>query len=300
MENVFKEIAIIGSTASGKTSLAIKIAQQTNSIILSLDSLAVFKEIDIASAKPSKEEQSGILHFGIDEIYPDEPFDVSHFISLYKKAKNYALENSKNLIIVGGTGFYLKSLVDGISYMPPANDETITWVNKKLENLNEAYSFIQKLDPEYMETIESNDRYRIEKALTLYKNSGLIPSKYFQAYPKEPIAPNLPIFEIIWDRDVLRERINLRTSMMIEDGIIDEVIYLEKKYSRKHPCMSTIGISEVLEYLDGKINKQQLKEQISLNTARLAKSQRTFNKGQFQNKTSDKLENLEAKILAIF
>ncbi len=300
MNKPYKEIAIIGSTASGKTSLAIKIAKQTNSIILSLDSLAVFKEIDIASAKPTIEEQSGIKHFGIDEIYPDEPFDVSHFISLYKKAKKYAIENNQNLIIVGGTGFYLKSLVDGISYMPPPNDETTKWVSKKLEDLDKAYIFLENLDPLYMKNIEKNDKYRIEKALTLYKTTSLIPTDYFSKYPKEPIATNMPIFEILWDRDILKERIALRTKQMLQDGIIDEVIALEKKYTRKHPCMSTIGISEVLEYLDGKLNKKQLIEQISHNTARLAKSQRTFNKGQFQNKTSDKLENLEERILAVF
>ena len=95
MQTNYKELAIIGTTASGKTSLAIEIAQKTNSIILSIDSLAVFKEIDIASAKPTPDERENILHFGIDEIYPNEPFDVSHFLNLYKKAKQYAIDNSK-------------------------------------------------------------------------------------------------------------------------------------------------------------------------------------------------------------
>jgi tRNA dimethylallyltransferase len=270
MQTNYKELAIIGTTASGKTSMAINIALQTNSIILSLDSLALFKEIDIASAKPSKEERKDILHFGIDEVYPNEEFDVSHFLDLYKKAKQYAVENSKNLIIVGGTGFYLKALVDGMSYLPPVLDKTKTIVKQKLENLEEAYSFISTLDPSYMENIASNDKYRIEKALSLYFSTNKIPSQYFKDNPKVALAPNLPIFEIIWDRDILRNRIAQRTKIMMNDGIINEVIYLEKIYTRTPPCMSTIGIAETLDYLDCKLSKEQLEEKITLNTARLA------------------------------
>ena len=110
-----KEIAIIGSTASGKTGLSLELAHKTNSIILSLDSLSVYKEIDVASAKPTKEERGDIIHFGINEVFPNEEFDVIQFINCYKKAKKFAQQNNKNLIIVGGTGFYLKSLIEGIS-----------------------------------------------------------------------------------------------------------------------------------------------------------------------------------------
>lgn len=296
----FKEIAIIGTTASGKTSLAIDIAQQTNSIILSLDSLAVFKQIDIASAKPTIEERAGIIHFGIDEVFPNEAFDVSHFLNLYKKAKDYAIKNEKNLIIVGGTGFYLKALVDGISYMPPVSSKVKKIVHKELENLQDAYEFISNLDPEYMDNIASNDKYRIEKALNLYFTTNQIPSEYFKQNPKQALAVNLPIFEIIWDRDILKERIAKRTKIMINDGIIDEVIFLEKKYTRKYPCMATIGISEVLDYLDGKLNKTQLEDQITLNTTRLAKSQRTFNNGQFSNIQRLPLNEIKEHILEIF
>ncbi len=296
----FKEIAIIGTTASGKTALAIDIAQQTNSIILSLDSLAVFKEIDIASAKPTKKEQEGIIHFGIDEIYPNEPFDVSHFLNLYKKAKQYAQKHNKNLIIVGGTGFYLKALVDGISYVPPVSNDTKQLISKQLENLEEAYSFIYKLDPKYMANIKSNDKYRIEKALSIYYTTNQIPTKYFQENPKQALSPNLPIFEIIWDRDILIQRIAKRTKIMMDDGIIDEVIYLEKTYTRKYPCMATIGIYEVLEYLDGKLNKQELEDKIALNTSRLAKQQRTFNNGQFNNIIQLPLDKISKEILELF
>lgn len=288
-----KEIAIIGSTASGKTGLSLEIANKTNSIILSLDSLSVYKEIDIASAKPTKEERGDIIHFGIDEIYPNEKFDVIQFFDCYKRAKDFALKNDKNLIIVGGTGFYLKALIEGLS----------TGVEKEIEldlPIDDTYSLLSKIDPEYMAKIASNDQYRIRKAYSIYKQSGYSPSKYFELNPKVPLAKDLKIFEILWERDELRERINLRTSQMIEEGIIDEVIFLEKKYGREPNSMASIGIIETLEYLDGKINKKQLEEKIAQNTAKLAKRQNTFNKGQFKNKTSNIIKDLNSDILKYF
>ena len=289
-----KEIAIIGSTASGKTGLALEIAQKTNSIILSLDSLSVYKEIDIASAKPLSKERGDIVHFGIDEVYPNEEYDVIQFIQCYKNAKKYAQDNNHNLIIVGGTGFYLKALVEGLS----------TGINSKIKldiPTEEAYSLLSTIDNEYMSKIKSNDRYRIEKAYAIYKETNLSPSEYFKQNPKVPIIKYLKIFEILWPRDELRKRVSLRSKQMIEDGIIDEVIYLEKKYSRTPNAMSSIGIIETLEYLDGKINKIQLEEKISLNTSKLAKRQNTFNKGQFnQSQTTDIITNLNSEIIKYF
>mgnify|MGYP003385438434 CR=1 FL=1 len=289
-----KEIAIIGSTASGKTGLSLEIAQKTNSIILSLDSLSVYKDIDIASAKPTKLERGNIIHFGIDEVFPNEEYDVMQFIQCYKKAKTFAQNNQKNLIIVGGTGFYLKALIEGLS----------TGVNSKIKldsNVAEVYDFLYEKDEIYMSKIKRNDKYRVEKAYAIYKETNLTPSEYFLQNPKTPIAKNLKLFEIIWEKEDLRKRINLRTSQMIKDGVIDEVIFLEKKYTRKPNSMSSIGILETLEFLDGKLNKTQLEEKIASNTAKLAKRQNTFNKGQFNNlQSSDILTKLNSEILKSF
>ncbi|WP_428023397.1 tRNA (adenosine(37)-N6)-dimethylallyltransferase MiaA [Arcobacter sp.] len=289
-----KEIAIIGATASGKTGLSINIAHKTNSIILSLDSLSVYKEIDIASAKPTLEEREGIVHFGIDEVFVNENFDVVEFLECYKKAKKYAEENNKNLIIVGGTGFYLKILIDGIS-------EGVGEDVKLDMPHEEIYKILFDLDKTFMEKIASNDRYRIQKAYSIYKKTGLTPTQYFKDNPKKPISPELKLFEIYWEREELKKRIALRTKQMIKDGVIDEVLFLEKKYTRKPNAMSSIGIIETLEYIDGKITKEQLEEKISLNTAKLAKRQNTFNKSQFnQTQHTNIIENLNSDILKYF
>lgn len=292
-EAKIKELAIIGTTASGKTALSLELAEKTNSIILSLDSLCVYKHIDIVSAKPSKQERRDIVHFGIDEVYPNENFDVIEFVNLYKKAKKFAINSNKNLIIVGGTGFYLKALKDGLSF----------GINTKVKldiNTNEAYDLLYSLDEEYMKKISKNDRYRIEKAYSIYKQSSLTPSQFFSRYKKESFCKDLKIFEILWEKEELRQRIKLRTKNMINDGLIDEIIYLEKKYSRLPNCMSSIGIVETLDYLDGKLNKKELEEKIITNTMKLAKRQNTFNKGQFENKTSNTLDKLSSEIIKYF
>ncbi|MGB5917745.1 tRNA (adenosine(37)-N6)-dimethylallyltransferase MiaA [Arcobacter sp.] len=289
-----KEIAIIGATASGKTGLSIDMAHKTNSIILSLDSLSVYKEIDIASAKPTLKERDGIIHFGIDEVFVNESFDVVEFLQCYKKAKEFAKQNGKNLIIVGGTGFYLKILIEGIS-------EGVGEDVKLDMPHEEIYKMLFELDKTYMEKIASNDKYRIQKAYSIYKKSGLTPTQYFIENPKKPISPELKLFEIYWDREELKKRIALRTKQMIQDGVIDEVLFLENKYTRKPNAMSAIGIIETLEFIDGKLTKEQLEEKISLNTAKLAKRQNTFNKSQFnQKQETNIIENLNSDILKYF
>ncbi|KLD99106.1 tRNA (adenosine(37)-N6)-dimethylallyltransferase MiaA [Aliarcobacter butzleri] len=288
-----KEVAIIGSTASGKTALSLEIASKTNSIILSLDSLCIYKEIDIVSAKPTLEERGEIVHFGIDEVFPNEEFDVVCFMELYKKAKDCASKNDKNLIIVGGTGFYLKALIDGLSL----------GIESKIKldiSVAEAYDLLYSLDEVYMKKIEKNDKYRVEKAYAIYKQTGLTPTLYFEKNPKIPLAKDLKIFEILWEKEELKKRVASRTNTMIKSGLIDEIIYLERKYTRAPNCMSSIGIVETFEYLDGKLSKEELEEKISQNTMKLAKRQNTFNKGQFLNKTSNIIDNLNSDILKYF
>ena len=297
MRNI-RQIAIIGSTASGKTSLAVKVAKHLNAHILSLDSLSIYKEIDIVSAKPTLEEQEGIVHFGIDVIYPDESFDVTTFIKLYHSVYKKCQDEDKALVIVGGTSFYLKMLIDGVSELPLINEETKKETSTLLLDLPKAYHLLQKIDPIYMSTIESKDRYRIEKALNIYLETGMSPSDYFKENPPLPtITSPLPIYQIEWERALLRKRIAVRTRLMIDQGLIDEICRLEQTYTRTPNCMKAIGIKETLAYLDGHYNKELMIEKITTNTSRLAKRQKTFNNSQFDNVIKGSVEALEKILL---
>ena len=294
----FKQLAIIGSTASGKTALSIELAKKIDANILSLDSLAIFKEINIASAKPTIEERQGITHFGMDQLYPNEPFDVTTFVKLYKKAKEDSVKECKNLIIIGGTSFYLNVLLNGISELPKIGKEAKETSKKLLLNLEEAHRFLYKKDPSYMKKIERSDRYRIEKMLNLFFQTKLTPTEYFNANPAQAtITESLPIYEIEIEREVLRKRIEQRTQKMIKDGLIDEVFYLENNYTRVPNCMKAIGIKEVLAFFDGYYNRKEMQERITIHTAQLAKRQRTFNRSQFSEKTLLPLEELQKVLI---
>jgi len=292
------QLAIIAPTASGKSDLAIKIAKKIDAYILSIDSLSIYKEIDIVSAKPSKKELQEVKHFGIDLLNPDEYFSVEIFINLYKEVVSLCKTENKNLIIVGGTSFYLKSLLNGLSELPRVTKEAKERVKMRLADLQNCYDFLYGLDEEYMKNISSNDRYRIEKALLIYEASGVIPSEWFRLNPPKPIIENLSIYNIETERGILRERIKKRTLKMVEAGLIDEVCRLEQRYTRLPHSMGSIGIVEVLEYLDGKTTLEQTIENISTHTAQLAKRQQTFNRTQFENVVSAPLERLEEIILS--
>ena len=282
-----RQIAILGPTASGKTSLSINLAKELNANILSLDSLSIYKEIDIASAKPSIKERDGVKHFGVDSLHVNEEFNVTTFFELYKEAKKQSLQETKNLIIVGGTGFYLKSMIDGVSYKPKLSKETKLKVSQNLKN---GYKLIEKYDKIYAKNISNSDSYRIEKWLEIYFQSNIVPSEFFKLHKKEPIIDNLELYEISIDKEVLRKRIELRTQIMLDSGLIDEVFFLENKYTRAPNPMKSIGIKETLSFFDGELSKTELKEKIIINTAKLAKRQRTFNTSQFDEhiKTSVK------------
>ncbi len=288
-----KQLAIIGPTASGKSNLAIKIAQKIDAYILSIDSLSIYKDINIVSAKPSQKELDTIKHFGIDMLYPHEYFSAEIFITLYKKVVQICQNDNKNLIIVGGTSFYLKSLIDGLSPLPCIDAKVKSRVALQMRDIEKCYKFLLNRDSAYMQKIDINDSYRIEKALLIFEASGLTPSKWFENNPPLCMSEEIPIYNISVTRDVLRKRIAKRTKKMLEDGLIDEVCSLEKNYSRLPNAMGSIGISEVLEYLDGNVSKEEMLELISIHTSQLAKRQQTFNKTQFNNLISAPLEDLE-------
>lgn len=286
---MFKEFAIIGTTASGKSDLAFELAKELNGVILSLDSLALYKEIDIASAKPNKEQLEAIKHFGVNEIYPDEEFSVGAFFEIYKNAKNFARLQDCPLIITGGSGFYLKSMLSGLA--PDAPKCELNLSNEEI------YELAAKIDPEFASKFSQNDSYRLEKWYQIYKFSSQIPSIWLRENTKESIIKELVIFEILWDKDELRERIKKRTKGMLEAGLIDEANFLFNKYKSEPKPLKSIGLKECKQFLDKEISQNELEELIATHTAQLAKRQRTFNRSQFEKKFVGDLDQIRSEIL---
>ncbi|ADR32947.1 tRNA delta(2)-isopentenylpyrophosphate transferase [Sulfuricurvum kujiense DSM 16994] len=295
-----KQLALIGSTASGKSDLALKLAEKYNALILSIDSLSIYKEIDIASAKPTKGELAKIEHFGVDRLNPDENASVMTFIDEYNRICDQAILNDKNVIIVGGSSFYLKSMIEGLSEIPDFSSDTLLKTKEMLCDLSECHKLLSSVDPISMGKIAPSDAYRIEKMLLIYLETQTAPSEWFRTNPPSPIITECPVLHLDIDRTLLRDRIALRTRKMVDAGLIDEVAELERKYGRVPNSMKAIGIIETLEYLDGKISKPELIELVSIHTGQLAKRQQTFNIHQFTlraSASSHELENIADSIL---
>lgn len=293
------QIAIIGPTACGKSALALELAGEFDGIILSLDSLALYREIDIASAKPTPEERGAIPHYGIDLIDPDRPFDVTRFADLYREVAAEAERSGRPLIIVGGSSFYLKILLEGLSPLPSIDRSVRRRVDALLARPDEARALLTERAPLFARRLAPSDRYRMEKGLLILLQTGRDPEEYFRDNPPKPVidAP-LPLYEITMPRERLRDRIIRRTDAMLRMGLIDEVTGLEYRYGRAPQSMKAIGIVEVLAYLDGRLDLRQMREKIITNTARLAKRQSTFNRSQFVDVCREDKEKLKEKIRA--
>lgn len=270
---MFFEIALIGTTASGKTYIANTLAREFNAVILSLDSLCVYKEINIASAKPSNDELKSIKYFGINLLSVEEHFNVELFIREYQKAKEFALNANLPLIIVGGTGFYLKTMIDGLS------EKTLE--SKSALSNDEIYTLLINIDPNYK--IEKNDTYRLKKWLGIYEQTGEIPSEFLKRTQKIGVLKDIEIYELAWDKEILKKLIQTRTKQMLDKGLLDEAKILFSRFNHKLKALNSIGLKECKEYLEGKISFNELENLITIHTAQLAKRQRTFNK-KFQSK----------------
>ncbi|MCR4942846.1 MAG: tRNA (adenosine(37)-N6)-dimethylallyltransferase MiaA [Campylobacter sp.] len=281
-----KQLAIIGTTASGKSALALELASKFDAVILSLDSLAIYKYIDIASAKPSKDELSRVKHFGIDVIEPNEDFSVGRFFEIYKNAKQFA--QNRPLIITGGSGFYLKAMLSGLSpdvpkCETPSNDEI--------------FALAKQIDEEFIQKVSQNDTYRLEKWYQIYKFCASKPSLWLRQNTSVPLIKELDIYEILWDKEILRERIKERTKQMLNAGLLDEAKWLFEHYGTEQKAFLSIGLKECAQFFRGDIkDENELFELISTHTAQLAKRQRTFNRSQFDKKLISSSEEIYSAV----
>lgn len=290
-------IAIIGASGSGKSALAHRIAMEQNCEIFSLDSLSIYKYIDIASAKPTPLEQSQVHYYALNILEPYQKSNAMIFKELLLQAIAHTKAHCahKPLLIVGGSSFFLKSIIEGLSPMP-ALEEHETWV-KSLGDIAAQYAQLVQIDKAYAQSITPTDTYRIHKALALFKATNMPPSVYFETHKKQPLGYDIEIFSLECEREELRKRIAKRTKMMIAQGIVEEVKAILESYGAQAPALRAIGTKECVNFLQGKITSlHQLEEQIFFHTCQLAKRQRTFNRTQFAHITHLEEKALEARL----
>lgn len=272
-------IVICGPTASGKTELSIELAKKINGEIVSADSMQIYKDMDIGSAKISKQEMQGIKHYLIDIISPNKRYSVANYKQDAKNAIEKILNNGKVPIVVGGTGLYIDSLIYEIEYKDIKINEEY---RKKLEKIKEKdgieilYKKALEIDPEAMKKISSNDYKRITRILEIYEATGKNKTQQEAESRLNEIPYDYKVFAIDYNREKLYERINKRVDIMIEKGLIEEVRKLLTKYNEFPTAMQGLGYKEVKQYLDGELSKEEMIEKIKQESRRYAKRQFTW------------------------
>lgn len=268
-----KVIAIVGPTASGKTKMAIEMAQKLDTEIISADSRLVYKGFDIGTAKPTKEEQLLVKHHMIDVVEPEYDFSVADFADGASKVISELHAKNKVPIVVGGTGLYFRILLENYD-MPRV--EANPQLRAELENLSneELFEKLSNIDKISAEKIHQNNRVRVIRALEVSLTTG----KPFSSIKgvKENKYDVEWFFPEIESREILYNRINIRVDMMIKDGLVDETKNLLLKHGRIKNLVNTIGYQEIIQYLDGNISIENAIEQIKQNTRRYAKRQLTW------------------------
>ena len=290
-----KVIAIVGPTASGKTDLAIELAEKINGEIISCDSMQIYKEMDIGTAKPTEEEQKRIKHYLIDVVSPEERFSVSDYQKQAEQAIEKVLSKNKVPIIVGGTGLYANSLIYGIKFLDikfDANYRRKLEERTEKEGLEKLYNEAKQIDEEAMKTISINDKKRILRVLEIYKQTGKTKTEQDILSRIQEVKYDYKVFGINMDRQLLYNRINLRVDKMIENGLIEEVQDIYKKYNSFPTALQAIGYKEVVEYLKKEITKEEMIEKIKMESRRYAKRQLTWFR---KNKEIIWLDGLEDK-----
>ena len=274
-----KVIVICGPTASGKTTQSIQLAQKINGEIISSDSMQIYKDMNIGTAKPDQQEMQGIKHYLLDFVEPNQRYSVADYKKDAENAIEDILQKGKVPIIVGGTGLYVDSLIYGIEYPNIEFDENY---RKELERrvekegLEKLYEKAKKIDPQAMKKISRNDQKRILRVLEIYNATGKTKTEQEIESRKNEVKYDYRVFAINMDREKLYDRINKRVDIMIQKGLIEEVENLLKKYNEFPTAMQGLGYKEVVEYIQGKVLKEDMIENIKRESRRYAKRQITW------------------------
>ena len=298
-------IAIMGPTASGKTGLALDIAAKVESEVISVDSALVYKGMDIGTAKPTQEEQAGVVHHLIDIIDPAQSYSVSQFVNDTNALIGDILARGKVPILAGGTMMYFNALINGISPLPKSDEKIRDEITQQAQRLgwSKLHDELRSVDPVSGERIHPNDPQRITRALEVYRNTGKTLT-YWQQQKGEKCPYNIAQFAIApEDRAVLHNRIATRFDMMLEQGFEKEVVKLYERSDLHEdlPSIRSVGYRQMWQYLDGHLSYAEMRERGIIATRQLAKRQLTWLRGWEQvtwldTFANDNLTKITAKV----
>lgn len=271
-------IILTGPTAVGKTDLSIQLAKAIDAEIVSADSMQIYKYMDIGSAKVTEEEMQGVKHYLVDEIEPDMPFSVSEYKRMAEEYIDEISSRGKNVIVTGGTGLYLNSLIYNMDFgKSDANQELREELNKELEENGPAYMYekLVSLDKDAAERIHPNNTKRVIRAIEVAMSGEKMNDFSKDLRYNEKYRPIIIVLNR--DRQALYDRINLRVDIMLKNGLIEEVKgLLEKGYTKDMISMQGIGYKEIIKYFDGEYTLDEAIEIIKRDSRRYAKRQLTW------------------------
>jgi len=299
-------ILILGCTACGKGKVAFKLAQQTGGQILSIDSMKVYRRMDIGTAKAGLEQRRLIKHHLIDVVEPYESFSAGKFVELADEVIAAAQRKDSPIIAVGGTAMYIRALIEGIFAGPPA-DAKLRWELKRQAAKVGSISLHERLrqvDPEGAKRIHPHDLKRLVRALEVYELTGEPITSFHQHFYSGNLRHNWKIFGLRRDKEDNNQRINQRVKKMVQDGLVEEVksLLAEPKGLSKQAAQA-VGYAEIISHLQGEIPLEDAIEKIKINSRRLAKHQRTWFRGfkdvyWLEVGPEDEAEQIVGKILA--
>ena len=276
-----KPLVIIGGpTACGKTAVSIALAKKIGGEVISADSMQIYRYMDIGTAKVTKEEADGVPHYLVDELEPDEEYNVMLFQQKAKDAMEKIWAKGKIPIVAGGTGFYINALLYDTDFTETENDTSYREECYRIaeeEGAEVLYERLKKIDPAYAETIHANNVKRVTRALEYYYLTG----EKFSVHNKEQKEKTSPyqaaVILLTMEREKLYERIEKRIDLMMEAGLLSEVEgLLNKGYSPDLVSMQGIGYKEFIPYFDGECSLEEAVTQLKTNTRRFAKRQLTW------------------------
>lgn len=273
-------IFVVGATATGKSDWALKMAQEFKGVIVNCDSIQLYKKLDIGSAKPSREEQALVPHYLLDYVSPPEEMTAGNYARDFFACLDKIPEGTP-IFVVGGTGFYFLAIEKGMYPVTKVSPELKALVEKEIAEEGGAerlHRELAKMDPEYAAKIHLADHYRIGRAIEMIRSQGKSVTQIQKEFADLQEDFPYPLLKIglSWDREILRARIQQRCKNMLDRGLIAEVKQLLDEGLESWAPMSSVGYKEAIQFLRGELAESELLKELSINTAQLAKRQRTW------------------------